>query len=52
MLLVGLVGWLLPIIPGWAFVIPGLMVLGREFHWARRLLAWLKARLPAKSPEP
>ena len=49
MLVVGLAGWLLPIVPGWLFVIPGLMLLGREFHWARKTLAWLKNRLPKKS---
>ncbi|MBI3894821.1 MAG: PGPGW domain-containing protein [Acidobacteria bacterium] len=49
MLIVGLAGWVLPIIPGWLFVIPGLMLLGREFHWARRTLEWLKTRLPKKS---
>ncbi|MCH7978180.1 MAG: hypothetical protein IH935_04270 [Acidobacteria bacterium] len=25
-LVLGLLGWLLPIIPGWAFIIPGLML--------------------------
>jgi uncharacterized protein YqgC (DUF456 family) len=50
LLLLGVVGWILPVIPGWAFVIPGLMLLGREFHWARRALAWLKKYHPRKSP--
>ncbi|MBI4443361.1 MAG: PGPGW domain-containing protein [Acidobacteria bacterium] len=49
MLLIGLVGWALPLFPGWLFVIPGLVLLAREFHWARRLLAWLKARIPKRS---
>lgn len=49
MLVVGLAGWVLPIVPGWLFVIPGLMLLGREFHWARKTLQWLKNRLPKKS---
>lgn len=42
LLAVGLIGWILPVIPGWPFVIPGLILLGEEFHWARRTLAWLK----------
>ena len=42
----GLIGWILPLIPGWALVIPGLLILGREFHWARRLLAWLRSFMP------
>ena len=49
MLVVGLVGWALPILPGWLFVIPGLVLLAREFKWARSVLAWLKARFPKKS---
>jgi uncharacterized membrane protein YbaN (DUF454 family) len=39
----GVVGWLLPIVPGWALFIPGLILLSREFHWARRLLGWLRS---------
>lgn len=49
LLVVGLLGWALPILPGWLFVIPGLMILGREFHWARKTLEWLKNRIPKKS---
>ena len=28
--------------PGWLIVFVGLTILGTEFHWARRLLAWLR----------
>ena len=49
MVLVGLVLVVLPIVPGWWLVIPGLMLLGREFHWARRLLAWAQSRLSKNS---
>lgn len=28
--------------PGWLVVFLGLAVLGTEFHWARRVAAWLK----------
>jgi uncharacterized membrane protein YbaN (DUF454 family) len=48
LLIVGLAGWILPVIPGWPFVIPGLILLGEEFHWARRTLAWLKKFKPKK----
>jgi len=48
----GVAGWALPIIPGWALVIPGLMLLSHEFHWAKRLLNWLRSRLPGKSVQP
>jgi uncharacterized protein YqgC (DUF456 family) len=51
LLIVGLIGWLLPVIPGWLFVIPGLILLGEEFHWARRTLTWLKSFRSKKSPE-
>ncbi|WP_244304472.1 TIGR02611 family protein [Leucobacter viscericola] len=28
--------------PGWLIVFLGLTILGTEFHWARRLLGWLR----------
>ena len=28
--------------PGWLIVFIGLTILGTEFHWARRLLGWLR----------
>ena len=31
--------------PGWLVVFLGLAVLGTEFHWARRIAAWLKRQL-------
>jgi len=31
--------------PGWLVVFLGLAVLGTEFHWARRVSAWLKRML-------
>lgn len=30
--------------PGWAAIFGGLFLLASEFHWARRLLDYLKAR--------
>lgn len=45
----GLAGWLLPFVPGWLLVIPGLMILSREFHWAKRLLQWGRSRFQSKS---
>lgn len=52
MLIVGIIGWILPVIPGWAFFIPGLVLLSHEFHWARRLLGWLKSKFPKQSADP
>lgn len=31
--------------PGWLIVFLGLAILGTEFHWARRIAAWLKRQL-------
>ena len=53
LLLGGLIGLLLPIVPGWLLIIPGLAILGTEFVWARRLLDTAKAKasdLRAKVP--
>ena len=44
LLLGGLIGLLLPIVPGWLMIIPGLAILGSEFVWARRLLDTAKAK--------
>jgi hypothetical protein len=48
MVIAGITGLILPVIPGWIWLIPGLMLLAREFVWAQRLLDWLKARLPER----
>jgi hypothetical protein len=44
LLAVGIVGLILPIMPGWIFVIPGLIILGDYFPPVRRLLGWAKAK--------
>ena len=44
LLMGGLIGLLLPIVPGWLMIIPGLAILGSEFVWARRLLDTAKAK--------
>jgi len=38
----GVMGLALPLLPGWIFLIPGLALLSRHFHWAHRL--WHFAR--------
>jgi uncharacterized protein (TIGR02611 family) len=30
--------------PGWAAIFVGLAILGTEYHWARRLLVWVRDR--------
>ena len=44
LILIGIVGLILPVMPGWIFIIPGLVILGEYFPPARRLVDWLKAR--------
>ncbi|HET9771658.1 MAG TPA: PGPGW domain-containing protein [Acidimicrobiia bacterium] len=39
---VGLAGLLLPILPGWALIIAGLLVLSREYSWAYNALAFAR----------
>ena len=44
LVLVGIAGLILPIMPGWVFLIPGLVILAERFTWAKRLLAWAKEK--------
>jgi len=44
-LVIGLIGWFLPLMPGWPFVIAGLAILAGEFVWARKLLDEARSRL-------
>jgi uncharacterized membrane protein YbaN (DUF454 family) len=41
----GVLGLILPVMPGWIFLIPGLVLLARHFHWAKRLLAFAREKL-------
>jgi len=40
----GIIGLIMPIMPGWIFLIPGLVILSDYFPWARRLLDWAKEK--------
>jgi len=42
LVVLGLLGLILPIMPGWVFLIPGLILLSTKFTWARRLLERLR----------
>jgi uncharacterized protein YqgC (DUF456 family) len=44
LVLVGIVGLILPIMPGWIFIIPGLLLLADYFDSAKKLIDWLKRR--------
>jgi uncharacterized protein (TIGR02611 family) len=55
LVLAGIIGLLLPVVPGWLLIIAGLAILATEFVWARRLLDTAKARaydLKAKVGKP
>ncbi len=42
LVILGIIGLILPIMPGWVFLIPGLVILSERFHSVRRLLEWSK----------
>lgn len=44
LVIVGIVGLILPVMPGWIFLIPGLLILGDYFPPIRRLVDWAKQR--------
>ena len=44
LILIGIVGLIMPVMPGWIFIIPGLMILAEYSKSARRLLDWLKEK--------
>ncbi len=55
LVLVGIVGLIMPIMPGWVFIIPGLMILAEYSPRIKRLLDWARrkfddARAVAKKP--
>ena len=52
LLLVGIVGLILPIMPGWVFLIPGLMILADYFPPIKRLLDWAKAKYETVKNKP
>ncbi len=45
-LLLGLVGLVLPIVPGLIFIVFGLVILSTEYIWAHHLLARCRERFP------
>ena len=45
LILIGIVGLILPVMPGWVFIIPGLVILAEYFPAVRRLLDWAKGKL-------
>jgi uncharacterized membrane protein YbaN (DUF454 family) len=45
LVLIGIVGLIMPIMPGWVFIIPGLVLLADYFPPIRRLLDWARQKL-------
>jgi uncharacterized membrane protein YbaN (DUF454 family) len=44
LVLLGIVGLILPIMPGWIFLIPGLIILSDFFPPLKRVLEWAKRK--------
>lgn len=44
LVLVGITGLIMPIMPGWIFLIPGLVILADYFPPVRRLVDWARAK--------
>jgi uncharacterized membrane protein YbaN (DUF454 family) len=45
LVLLGIIGLILPIMPGWVFLIPGLIILADYFPPIHRLVQWAKRKL-------
>lgn len=45
LILIGIVGLIMPIMPGWVFIIPGMALLADYFPPFRRLLEWGRRKL-------
>lgn len=51
LILVGLAGLALPVLPGTVLLVAGLLVWSSEFRWARELLARFRAWLAERSAQ-
>ena len=43
LVILGIIGLILPIMPGWVFLIPGLVILADYYPPLKRLVNWAKA---------
>jgi uncharacterized membrane protein YbaN (DUF454 family) len=50
LVLLGIIGLILPIMPGWIFLIPGLVILGDYFPPIKRLVEWAKRKAKFSPP--
>jgi len=42
--IVGIIGLFLPVLPGILMILAGLAILSAHYHWARRLMNYLRTR--------
>ena len=47
LVVLGILGLILPIMPGWIFLIPGLIILGDYFPPVKKLVEWAKRKVNA-----
>jgi len=45
LVIIGIIGWLLPIVPGWPALIPGLVILSDYIPPLKRVVDWAKAKV-------
>ena len=45
LVILGIIGLILPIMPGWIFLIPGLVILAEYFPPIHRLIEWAKRKV-------
>lgn len=45
LVVLGIAGIILPVMPGWIFLIPGLIILAEYFPWAQRLLSYARRKM-------
>ncbi len=50
-ILLGVAGAVLPVLQGFLFFVVGLLFLSKEYHWAHRLLLWLKDFMHRRIPK-
>ena len=48
LVLIGIIGWLIPIFQGWVFGIPGIIILSNYFPPLKRIIIWAKAKYKTK----
>jgi len=49
LVVLGFIGGLLPIVQGWMFMIPGLLILSEYFPPVKRLVEWAKKKAGRRS---